>query len=175
MLIFSSFSVVGVGGLCVVCFRGLGGDGCIVGFGFVPAVSTQAKPPEPMRQLFKRMLSAGRFQLAFPNYDDIPPHCYQPLFHFGVAHAVAFYLLLPKVGMALWHGVEMAVFVSVPETAVYEYDRVAAADHDVGRAGQPLYVHPESVALTEQELSHHQLRLGVCAANPRHYKAALFF
>lgn len=65
---------------------------------------------------------------------------------FDVALFVAFYFLLPELAIALGHYKVFAVFVAVPETAVYKDDASVFAQDDVGCAGEPAHVYPVSVA-----------------------------
>ena len=63
-----------------------------------------------------------------------------------VALFVAFYLQLPELAITLGQYKISAVFVAVPETAVYKDDGSVFAQDDVGGAGEPAHV--DSVAVT---------------------------
>ena len=63
-----------------------------------------------------------------------------------VALFVAFYLLLPVLGIAFGQYEVFAVFVAMPETAVDKYGGPVFAQDDVGCAWEPAHV--DSVAVT---------------------------
>ena len=87
-----------------------------------------------------------RLQFAPPNDDCMPAEKAELDAFFHVALYVAFYLLLPVLGIALGQYKISAVFVAVPEAAVYKDDGPVFAQDDVGGTGEPAHV--DSVAVT---------------------------
>ena len=87
------------------------------------------------------------FELAPPDDDCVPAEVAQLDAFFDVALFVAFYLLFPEWGVALGHDKVTAIFVAVPETAVYEDDGAVFAQHYVGGAGQMLDIYAVAVAM----------------------------
>lgn len=73
-----------------------------------------------MFQGLQGVLADFRLQLTFPNGDAVPAHGRQFLAFLHVSVAVTLYLVLPKAGVTFGEDIGFAVFVSVPEAAVYE-------------------------------------------------------
>jgi len=61
----------------------------------------------------------------------------------------------------------------MPEASVYEYHRAVLAQHDVGRARQPLHVHPVAESSAMEVSPHRHLRLGVAAVYAGHASVPL--
>ena len=80
-----------------------------------------------------------------------------------ITFLVSLYLLLPVLGIALGQYKISAVFVAVPETAVYKDDGSVFAQDNVGGAGEPAHVDPVAVATRVQVTAHEHLGLGVLA------------
>ena len=85
-------------------------------------------------------------QFALP-YDDCVPAEHSQLDAFlYITFLVSLYLLLPVSGIALGQYEISAVFVAVPEAAVYKDDGPIFVQYNVGCAGEPAHV--DSVAVT---------------------------
>ena len=87
-----------------------------------------------------------RLQFAFPDDDCVPAEEAELDAFLYITFLVSLYLLLPVLGIALGQYEISAVFVAVPETAVYKDDGSVFAQDDVGGAGEPAHV--DSVAVT---------------------------
>ena len=61
----------------------------------------------------------------------------------------------------------------MPEASVYEYHRAVLAQYDVGRARQPLHVHPVAESSAMEVSPHRHLRLGVAAMYAGHASVPL--
>ena len=85
-------------------------------------------------------------QFTLPDDDCVPAEEAELDAFLYVALFVAFYLLLPVLGIALGQYKISAVFVAVPETAVYKDDGSVFAQDNVGCAGEPAHVYPVAVA-----------------------------
>ena len=85
-------------------------------------------------------------QFAPPNDDCMPAEEAELDAFLYITFLVSLYLLLPVLGIALGQYKISAVFVAVPETAVYKDDGSVFAQDNVGCAGEPAYV--DSVAVT---------------------------
>ena len=85
-------------------------------------------------------------QFAPPDYYSVPAEEAELDAFFYVAMFVAFYLLLPVLGIALWRYIVPAAFVSVPKTTVDKYCGLVLAQDNVGCAGE--LAHVDSVAVT---------------------------
>lgn len=81
-----------------------------------------------------------------PNDDCVPAKETELDAFLYITFLVSFYLLLPVLGIALGQYEISAVFVAVPETAVYKDDGPVLAQDDVGGAGEPAHVYPVAVA-----------------------------
>ena len=99
-----------------------------------------------------------------PPYDDCVPAEEAELdAFFYVALFVAFYLLLPVLGIAFGQYEVFAVFVAMPETTVDKYCGFVLAQDNVGCAGEPAHVDPVAVTARVQVTAHKHLGLGVFA------------
>ena len=102
-------------------------------------------------------------QFAPPYYYCVPSEAAELDAFLYVALFVAFYLLLPVLGIALGHYKVFAAFVTVPETAVDKYGGLVFAQDNVGGAGEPANVDPVAVTARVQVTAHEHLGLGVPA------------
>ena len=80
-----------------------------------------------------------------------------------VALFVAFYLLLPELAITLGQYEVFAVFVSVPEAAVYKNYGLILPQDNVGCAWEPAHVNSVAVTARVQVTAHEHLGLGVFA------------
>ena len=87
-----------------------------------------------------------RLQFALPNDDCMPAEEAELDAFLYITFLVSLYLLLPVLGIALGQYKISAVFVAVPETAVYKDDGSVFAQDNVGCAGKPAHVYPVAVA-----------------------------
>ena len=85
--------------------------------------------------------------MSFPDDDCMPAETAQLDALFYIALAVAFYLLFPELGVALWDDKITATLVAVPETAVNKDDCAVLAQYDVGGARQAFDVYAVAVAM----------------------------
>ena len=124
-------------------------------------------------QFGKCGLACLGLELTFPDDDGVPPHPLQLGATFQVTLAVTLYLLCPKLRVALRQHEVSAILVPMPEASVYEYHRAVLAQHDVGRARQPLHVHPVAESPAMEVSPHRHLRLGVAAMYAGHASVPL--
>ena len=113
--------------------------------------------------------------MSFPDYYSVPAEKAELDAFFHVALYVAFYLLLPVLGIALGQYKISAVFVAVPEAAVYKDDGPVLAQDNVGGAGEPAHVDPVAVATRVQVTAHEHFGLGVFALDACHTSVSLLF
>ena len=124
-------------------------------------------------QFGKCGLACLGFELTFPNDDGVPPHLSQLGTTLQVALLIACDFLCPKLRIALGHHEVSASLVPMPEASVYEYHRAVLAHHDIGRARQPLHVHPVAESPAMEVSPHRHLRLGVAAVYAGHASVPL--
>ena len=112
-------------------------------------------------------------ELTFPDDDGVPPHLSQLGAPLLVALLVACDFLCPEVRVALGHHEVSASLVPMPEASVYEYHRAVLAQYYVGRARQPLHVHPVAESPAMEVSPHRHLWLGVAAMYAGHASVPL--
>ena len=116
-----------------------------------------------------------RLQLTLPNSDAVPTHLCQFLLLFLVPFLVPLNLLLPKVGIRLWHPEVLASIVSMPKASVDKHARAVLAQYNIRMARQARIVQPVSEALSPQIFAHKNLRLRVLGMNSSHILVALLW
>ncbi len=98
--------------------------------------------------------------MSFPYYYCVPAEEAELDAFFYVALFVAFYLLLPELSIAFGQYEVFAVFVAVPEAAVYKNYGLILPKDNVGCAWEPAHV--DSVAVTARvQVTAHE-HLGLC-------------
>ena len=68
----------------------------------------------------ERLVTLILFPFALPDGDAVPSHLGELLLLFTVPLLVASNLLLPEVGVGLWHLEELAVLMSMPKASIDE-------------------------------------------------------
>lgn len=91
----------------------------------------------------------------------------------SVASDVVAEFVDPEIAVVFRRGARTARSVSVPEAAVDEQGSLRPRGINVGGAGEPLGVGPESVTLSPQDRPHDQLRGRTLLAHPCHQEGAL--
>lgn len=112
-------------------------------------------------------------QLALPYDYRVPAEPAQLDAFLDVTLFVAFYFPIPILDVALRHGIVLASFVAVPETAVDENGCPVFGHDNVGRAGELPHVYSVAVASGVQVAAYEHLGLGVLALYARHATAPL--
>lgn len=112
-------------------------------------------------------------QGALPDDSHTPSKIVKHCSMAGIPRDISSELLLPEFAVRLWRSGVPTAFVSVPETAVNEYDGPVFREHQIGRTRKISYVKPVSKSLGEQNGAKHPLRPSVLPANARHHAAAL--
>ena len=92
----------------------------------------------------------------------------------SVASDVLVELQLPELLVRLGGGCVATVFMSMPDTAVDEYNRFVFHEHYVGRAWQPLHMKSIAKATGKKKRAERPLRPSVLPSNARHHSAALW-
>jgi len=88
----------------------------------------------------ERLVALILFQLALPDGDAVPSHLGELLLLFTVSFLVASNLLLPEVGVGLWHDKVFASFMAMPEATVDEDASAVLPQHEVRMTGEPWVV-----------------------------------
>ena len=109
-----------------------------------------------------------RFQLAFPDDDDIPAQSVESTIILLISCPVPCKLRFPEFHIRFRYDEVTAALMSMPETTVDEDYRLVFPHHDIRCPGQPSDIHPEPVSTAEQVFAYHQLRLRVLATDPGH-------
>lgn len=112
-------------------------------------------------------------QFALPDNDDRPSLRLELLPNVLISLLVPCDLCSPKVCIRLWHRIELAVLVAVPEAAVDKDDRAVLGEDDVWFAGQPLVIHPVPEPKSPECLTQLQLRLRRSGVNGGHVAMTL--
>ena len=80
-------------------------------------------------------------QLALPDDDDVPAFGFQLAPDFLVTLLVARDLGCPEGGVGLWNGVLAATLVTVPETAVHEYNSTVFWKDNIRFSWEALFIY----------------------------------
>lgn len=117
---------------------------------------------------FERLVTLILLQLALPDGDAVPAHAGELLLLLAVALTVASDLLLPEVGVGLWHLEELAVLVAMPEATVDEDASAVFAQHNVWMSRKTFVVEPVAKAMMPEVFPYHYLRLSIFALDRGH-------
>ena len=120
-------------------------------------------------------MPALRLQFAPPNDDCMPAEEAELDAFLYITFLVSLYFLLPVFCIALGQYKISAVFVAVPEAAVYKDDGPVLAQDNVGGAGEPAHVDPVAIATRVQVTAHEHFGLGVFALDACHTSVSLLF
>ena len=131
-------------------------------------------PVQRVSQGFQSHVPAGRFQLAFPYRNAMPPHHSQFLLHPLVPLLITYYLCMPVLCSRLGHHKQPAPLVSMPEAPVHKDARPVFPQHYVRFPGQSRMVEPISKAMSPQEFPHQHFRLRILALYRSHAPVPLF-
>ena len=126
---------------------------------------------ESIQSIFQRnqcLLPYGRFQLALPNSDAMPPHIGKCQLGRMVSLLVPADFLLPKFNIRLWHLEKLAIVMSMPETTIDEDACTIFSHHQIGMTRQALVRQTISEATREEVFSHYHLRTSVPRPYGRH-------
>ena len=86
---------------------------------------------------------------------------------------VGFNLGFPKLGVGFGKSGILAIFVSMPKTAVYKDSRFVLGQHDIGCAGKFTIANTEAQSFGKKEFPNQHLGFGVLAVDCRHTAAPL--
>jgi len=115
----------------------------------------------------------GFLQLAFPDDDDCPAFGFQLAPDFLVALLVTGDFRLPKLRVGFRDVGVLAVFVTMPETAVDEDDRTVFGKDEVRGAGETLVVNSVAEAFLPESMAQPQLRFCGSGVDGSHVAMAL--
>ena len=138
------------------------------------AMVQEEDPVKRVSQGFQGHVPAGRFQLAFPYRNAMPPHACQFLLHPLVPLLVAYYLCMPVLGSRLRHHEQPAPLMPMPEAPVHKDARPVFPQHYVRFPRQSRMVKPISKATTPQEFPHQHFRLRILSLYRSHAPVPLF-
>lgn len=114
------------------------------------------------------------FQIALPDNDDVSIF----LFKFGASFCIALNITAdfaaPKFFIGFWQTEILAVFVTVPKTAVNKYDGAQICENEVWTTWQFAVVQTIAVPCAMKEATHKHFGLGVFASDCRHVLTAFF-
>lgn len=111
---------------------------------------------------------------TFPHNSDAKSVFKVGLRDFLVARLVPLDFSLPIISVSFWQAEKLAVFVSVPEAAVYENYGFVVRKKNVRRSEKPSVVLAEPKSGTEKRASQNCFGLCVLAVDFRHVLASLF-
>ena len=131
-------------------------------------------PVQRVSQGFQCPLPAGRFQLAFPYRNAMPPHHSQFPLHPLVPLLVAYYLCMPVLCSRLRHHEQPAPIVPMPEAPVHKDACPVFPQHYVRFPRQSRMVEPISETTTPQEFAHQHFWLRILSLYRSHAPVPLF-
>lgn len=123
---------------------------------------------------FERLVTLILLQLALPDGDAVPAHAGELLLLLAVALTVASDLLLPEVGVGLWHLEKLAVLMAMPEATIDKDASAVFPQYEVRVTGEPWVVQAIAEPTVPEEMPHEQFRLGVLRPDGRHISMYLF-
>jgi hypothetical protein len=122
----------------------------------------------------ERLVTLILLQLALPDGDAVPSHLGELLLLFSVSFLVASDLLLPKVGVGLWHLEELTVLMTMPKATIDEDASAVLPQHEVRMTGEPWVVQAIAEPPAPEIMPHEQFRFGVLRPDGGHISMYLF-